>query len=112
MVAPPVAAVDLLYPASHMLRSRRLRLLPPMALHLQTPPLWPSPLHAQLEREYDPGAWLRTVCSSTSSRPRSLVRASHGASTNGDETRRIEREEIVTRSSPGVGGRGVASQQG
>ena len=61
MVAPPVAAVDLLYPASHMLRSRRLRLLPPMALHLQTPPLWPSPLHAQLEREYDPGAWLRTV---------------------------------------------------
>ena len=73
MVAPPVAAVDLLYPASHMLRSRRLRLLPPMALHLQTPPLWPSPLHAQLEREYDPGAWLRMVCGSTSSRPRSLV---------------------------------------
>ena len=54
-----VAAVDLLYPAS--LRSRRHGLLPPMALHLQTPPLWPSPLHAQLEREYDPGAWLRTV---------------------------------------------------
>ena len=72
MVAPPVAAVDLLYPASHMLRSRRLRLLPPTALHLQTPTLWPSPLHTQLEREYDLGAWLRMGCS-TSSRPRSLV---------------------------------------
>ena len=71
MLLAAVAAVDLLYPASHMLRSRRLRLLPPMALHLQTPPLWPSPLHAQLEREYDLGAWLRS--SSTSSRPRSLV---------------------------------------
>ena len=73
MVAPPVAAVDLLYPASHMLRSRRLRLLPPTALHLQTPTLWPSPLHTLLEREYDLGAWLRMGCSSTSSRPRSLV---------------------------------------
>ena len=73
MLLAAVAAVDLLYPASQMLRSRRHGLLPPMALHLQTPPLWPSPLHAQLEREYDPGAWLRTVCSSTSSRPRSLV---------------------------------------
>jgi hypothetical protein len=37
-------------------RSRRLRLLPPTALHQQTLPLWPSPLHAQLEREFYPGA--------------------------------------------------------
>ena len=56
-----VAAVDLLYPASRMLRSRRLRMLPPTALHLQTPTLWPSPLHAQLERVYDPGALLPNV---------------------------------------------------
>ena len=61
MMLAPVAAMNLLYPASQMLRSRRHGLLPPMALHLQTPPLWPSPLHAQLVREYDPGAWLRTV---------------------------------------------------
>jgi hypothetical protein len=61
MMVAPVAAVDLLYPASRMLRSRRLRMLPPTALHLQTPTLWPSPLHAQLERVYDPGALLPNV---------------------------------------------------
>jgi hypothetical protein len=55
------SAVDLLYPASRMLRLRRLRMLPPTALHLQTLPLWPSPLHAQLEREYAPGALLPNV---------------------------------------------------
>jgi hypothetical protein len=59
MMLAPVAAVDLLYP--DMLRSRRLRLLPPTALHLQTPPLWPSPLHAHDQREYAPGPSLRNV---------------------------------------------------